>query len=71
MSIFRSTDPTTWDDVDGIIINESAPAPNVAGVAANIGILVGKTERGLDELTEIEFNRTILWNCMERTTLLE
>ena len=53
MSIFRSTDPTTWDDVDGIIINESAPAPNVAGVAANIGILVGQTERGLSELTEI------------------
>lgn len=53
MSIFRSTDPTTWDDVDGIIINESAPAPNVAGVAANIGILVGQSERGLGELTEI------------------
>lgn len=53
MSIFRSTDPTTWDDVDGIIINESAPAPNVAGVAANVGILVGQSERGLGELTEI------------------
>ena len=53
MSIFRSTDPTTWDDVDGIIINESAPAPNVAGVAANIGILVGQTQRGLSALTEI------------------
>lgn len=53
MSIFRSTDPTTWDDVDGIIINESAPAPNVAGVAANIGILVGQAERGISQLTEI------------------
>lgn len=53
MGIFRSTDPTTWDDVDGIIINESAPAPNVAGVAANVGILVGQTQRGLAELTEI------------------
>lgn len=53
MSIYRSTDPTTWDDVDGIIINESAPAPNVAGVAANIGILVGQAERGLSELTEV------------------
>src|SRR5574343_109034 len=53
MSIYRSTDPTTWDDVDGIINNESAPAPNVAGVAANIGILVGQAERGLGELTEI------------------
>ena len=53
MGIYRSTDPTTWDDVDGIVINESAPAPNVAGVAANIGILVAQSERGLGELTEI------------------
>ena len=53
MGVFRSTDPTTWDDVDGIIVNESAPAPNVAGVAANIGILVGQTQRGLSGLTEI------------------
>lgn len=53
MGIFRTTDPTQWDDVDGIIINESAPAPNVAGVAANIGILVGQSERGLQALTEV------------------
>lgn len=53
MGIFRSTDPTTWDDVDGIIINESAPAPNVAGIAANVGILVGTAERGPSDLTEI------------------
>lgn len=53
MGIFRSADPTTWDDVDGIIINESAPAPNVAGVPANIAILVGQSERGPTELTEV------------------
>lgn len=53
MGIFRSTDPTTWDDVDGIVINESAPTPNVAGVAANIAILVGQTERGPATLHEV------------------
>lgn len=53
MAIYRSTDPTTWDDVDGIIINESAPAPNVAGVPANVAILVGQSERGSVELTEV------------------
>lgn len=53
MGIFRSTDPTTWDDVDGIIINESAPAPNIAGVAANIAIMVGQAQRGPTELTEV------------------
>lgn len=52
MGIFRSTNPTVWDDVDGIIINEQAPAPNIQGVAANTAILVGQFERGpLDELT--------------------
>lgn len=50
---FRSTDPLTWDDVDGIVINESAPAPNVAGVAANVAILVGTSQRGPAELTTI------------------
>ena len=53
MGLFRSTDPTTWDDVDGIIINESAPAPNVAGVAANIAILCGVSERGPLGLTSV------------------
>ena len=53
MSIFRSTDPTTWDDVDGIVIDESAPAPNVAGVAANVAILVGACQRGPQELYEV------------------
>lgn len=52
MGIFRSNDPTVWDDVDGIIIDESAPAPNVQGVAANIAILVGQAQRGLQQLEE-------------------
>ena len=45
-SIFRSTDPTTFDDVDGIVINESAPSPNIVGSPANIAILVGQFQRG-------------------------
>jgi hypothetical protein len=53
MGIYRSTDPTTFDDVDGIIINESAPPPNVQGVAANIALLIGACERGPSEITEI------------------
>jgi hypothetical protein len=53
MGIFRSTDPTTWDDVDGIVIAESAPSPNVQGVAANIAILVGQFQRGEHDLVEV------------------
>lgn len=53
MGIFRSTDPTTFDDVDGIVISESAPSPNVSGVAANIAILVGQFERGAHDMIEV------------------
>ena len=52
--IFRTNDPTQYDDVDGIIIDESAPAPNISGVAANIAIMVGQFQRGVEnELTDI------------------
>lgn len=53
MSIFRSTDPTVFDDVDGIIVNESAPTPNVAGVAANVAIMVAQCQRGLAGMVEV------------------
>jgi hypothetical protein len=53
MGIFRSSDPTTWDDVDGIVIDESAPPPNVQGVAANIAIAIAQAQRGAGDLTEV------------------
>ncbi len=46
MGIFRSTNPTDWNAVDGIIIDELAPPPSVNGVPANIAILVGQFQRG-------------------------
>lgn len=46
MGIFRSTNPTDWNAVDGIIIDEVSPAPSVGGVPANIAALVGQFERG-------------------------
>lgn len=53
MGIFRSTNPTEFDAVDGIVINESAPAPNIKGVSTNIVILVGQFQRGPLTLTEV------------------
>jgi phage tail sheath protein FI len=53
MGIFRSTDPTTFDDVDGIVINESAPSPNIKGAPTNIAILVAQLQRGPQALTEV------------------
>lgn len=46
MSIYRTINPTEFDDVDGIIINEVSPSANIQGVAANTAILVGEFQRG-------------------------
>lgn len=54
MSVFRTTDPTLYDQVDGIVINESAPPPSVAGVAANIALIIGQTAQGpTNVITEV------------------
>lgn len=52
MGIYRTNNPTEFDDVDGIIIDESAPSPDISGVAANIAILVGQFERGPHSMEE-------------------
>lgn len=46
MGIFRTNDPTQFDDIDGIIIDEQAPPPSITGVSANTVILVGDFDRG-------------------------
>lgn len=46
MGIFRTNDPTQFDDIDGIIVDETAPPANITGVAANVAILVGLFQRG-------------------------
>jgi hypothetical protein len=53
MGIFRTNDPTAFDDIDGIIIDETAPPSAIQGVAANIVILVGQFERGSHDLTQV------------------
>jgi hypothetical protein len=51
MGIFRTNDPTQFDDIDGIIIDEQAPPASISGVSANVGILVGQFQRGPTELS--------------------
>lgn len=54
MGIYRTSDPTQFDDVDGIIVDESAPAPSIQGVPANVVALVGQFERGpVEVLTSV------------------
>ena len=51
MAIFRTNDPTQFDDIDGIIIDERTPPSSITGVAANVGVLVGQFQRGPKELS--------------------
>ena len=51
--VYRSTDPSTFDDVDGIVIAETAPPPSVQGVPTNVALLVGQFQRGPTTLTQV------------------
>lgn len=53
MSIYRSTNPADFDDIDGIVVSESAPASSILGAQTNTVILVGQFERGPATLTEV------------------
>jgi hypothetical protein len=54
MGIYRSLNPTDWNQVDQIVIAETAPPPSINGVPANTAILVGQFERGpANLLTEV------------------
>lgn len=49
--VFRSTDPTTFDDLDGIVVDESAPPPSLRGANTNVAILVGQFASGPEGLS--------------------
>jgi hypothetical protein len=51
MGIYRTNDPTQFDDIDGIVIDESAPPSAISGAAANVAILVGQFQRGPKSLS--------------------
>jgi hypothetical protein len=53
MGIFRTNNPLEYAEVDGIVIDERSPAPNVQGVGTGTAILVGQFQRGSHELTRI------------------
>ena len=46
MGIYRTNNPTEYDDLDGIIIDERSPDPRIRGVGTGTVLLVGKFQRG-------------------------
>jgi len=53
MGIYRTNNPLEYDQVDGIIIDERAPAPSVQGVGTGVALLIGQFPRGpLDSIQE-------------------
>lgn len=53
MGIFRTTDPTKWDDLDGIYISESAPPGAIKGAATGVVLLIGQFERGPSSIESV------------------
>ena len=51
MGIFKTNDATQFDDIDGIIIDETTPPSQITGVSANVGILIGQFQRGPSTLS--------------------
>lgn len=53
MGIIRTNNPLEYDEVDGIVIDEVAPAPSIRGVGTGVVILVGQFQRGLHDLVRV------------------
>lgn len=53
MSVYRTNDPNAFDDIDGIIIDESAPPASVQGVSTGVALLIGQFQRGPAGVIEI------------------
>lgn len=57
MGIYRTNNPLEFDEVDGIVIDEQAPDPQVQGAGTGVAILVGQFERGdqlLDSISSLQ-----------------
>jgi hypothetical protein len=52
-SVYRTNNPLEYDEVDGIVIDETAPPANVQGVGSGLAILVGQFQRGKADLTRL------------------
>lgn len=52
-SIYRTNNPLEYSEVDGIVVDEQAPSPNVQGVGTGVAILVGQFQRGLTSLERV------------------
>lgn len=61
MSIYRTTNPMEFDDVDGIVISETAPPSRVRGVGTGVAIMVGRFNKGpIAQLTEVTSREDIV-----------
>jgi hypothetical protein len=52
-SVYRTNNPLAYDEVDGVVIDETAPPAGVQGVGTGLAILVGQFQKGDGELTRL------------------
>ena len=51
--VFRTNNPLQYAEVDGIVIDEQAPSPNVQGFGTGVAIMVAQLQRGLTSIERI------------------
>ena len=51
MGIFRTDNPTMFEEIDGIVIAEQTPPSQITGANANTAILAGQFQRGPTDLS--------------------
>lgn len=52
-SIYRTNNPLEYAEVDGIVIDERSPSPNIKGVGTGVALLVGQFQRGVHAKTQV------------------
>lgn len=53
MGIYRTNNSLEYAEVDGIVIDERAPSPNIQGIKTNVVLLLGKFQRGSEEIVSV------------------
>lgn len=52
-SPYRTNNPMEYAEVDGIVIDERSPSPNIRGVGTGVVLLIGQFQRGPHAITSV------------------
>lgn len=58
-SPYRTNNPLEYAEVDGIVIDERSPSPNIKGVGTGVALLIGQFQRGGHEITSVSSSKDL------------